>query len=100
MEFFNRIERRIFSSLNLTPNTFRKGEKFEQLVRDIPFPKEYYELLHKSHKYNQNKKDFVEDSLLPDYKFRCEDTKKEFWVECKYRNKLMFDKGIDKMLYR
>ena len=86
MGFFKRLERGIENTLSITPRSYRVGEKFEELVREIFFPKYYYTLVHKSPNYKQNKDDYVESSWLPDYKLRCTDTDKEFWVECKYRN--------------
>lgn len=50
------------------------------------FPREEYELIHKTHDYGNNKSDYVESSLLPDLKLRDKKTSREFYVECKFRN--------------
>jgi hypothetical protein len=47
----------------------------------------------KSANYVSNKNDFIESTLYPDFKFRCLDTNREFWVECKYRQ-------VDKLLLK
>ncbi len=67
------------------PDSFDKGEKFEEFLREKIFTKENYILVHKTHNYQTNSNDFVESSLLPDFKFRCKSTNKEFFVEVKFR---------------
>lgn len=71
-----------------TPESFKKGEAFEKFVREEVFPKDTYQLIHKTSKYKQNSKDFAEDSLNPDFKLRCKERQKEFHVEAKYRSNL------------
>lgn len=68
------------------PDSFVKGEAFEEYVRQNPFPMDRYKLIHRSHDYNTNQSDYVESSLLPDFKFRDLATNKEFFVECKFRS--------------
>jgi len=67
------------------PDSFVKGEEFEDYVREFVFPKDKYDLLHKSHNYETNEEDYVESSLMPDFKLRCKKTNKEFFVEAKFR---------------
>jgi len=68
------------------PESFAIGEMFEELVRDIYFIKDYYNLINKTHNFDQNSKDFVESSLNPDYEFSIVDTDFRFYVECKFRD--------------
>jgi hypothetical protein len=70
------------------PEPFEKGKAFENYVRKYIFPKEQYVLLRKTHCYEENKNDYVEDSKLPDYTFRCKETNREFHVEVKFRSSL------------
>jgi hypothetical protein len=65
---------------------FKFGEAWEEEVREDFFISDYYDVLEKTHNYQQNKKDFVKSSLNPDYKFLCKSTKKEFYIECKARD--------------
>jgi len=67
-----------------TPESFKMGSKFEQYVRDYLFVDSYYELLERTHDYKTNK-DYVKSSLKPDFTFRDKWTKKEFYVEAKFR---------------
>lgn len=76
-----------------TPESFKIGEKFEQYVRDYLFIDNYYDILERTHNYNTNK-DYVRSSLKPDFKFRDRWTKKEFYVEAKFRTGLYNNKII------
>lgn len=67
------------------PSSFVKGEEFEEYVRKYIFPKSDYDLVHRTHDYNSNNGDYVESSLKPDFKFRDKKTRKEFYVEVKWR---------------
>ena len=69
----------------LTPESFKMGEKYEIYVREFLFVKNYYDLLERTHNYSTNSKDYVHSSLKPDFKFRDKWTKKEFYVESKFR---------------
>jgi len=68
-----------------TPASFKIGEKFEDYVRKYLFIESYYELVERTHDYRANSKDYVESSLKPDFKFRDRRTKREFYVEAKFR---------------
>jgi hypothetical protein len=68
--------------------SFKKGEEFEQYVRDHLFTKEKYVIVERTHNYETNSKDFVESTLKPDFKFRNVGTKSEFYVEAKWRQNL------------
>jgi len=81
-----------------TPKSFLNVEEFEDFTRDVLFPKDVYILLHKTHNYEQNSKDFVENSLLPDFKFRNLDLKIEFYIECKYRDITNIQNKIDDLI--
>lgn len=71
-----------------TPESFKIGEKFEKYSREHIFPQNKYKLLKQTHNYNQNNKDYVDESKEPDFKLQCLDTKKEFYIECKFRSYL------------
>lgn len=75
-----------------TPESFRIGRNFEEYARQFLFPANYYDLVEQSHSYEVNRKDYVESSLKPDYTFRDKWTKKEFFVECKFRTGLYQNK--------
>jgi hypothetical protein len=67
-----------------TPESFKMGEKFENYVRDHLFIDDYYALVERTHNYTTNR-DYVESSLKPDFTFRDKKTKREFYVEAKFR---------------
>jgi len=69
-----------------TPESFKKGQKFEDYVRNVIFTRDRYKLLSRTHSYDQNHKDYVLESLNPDFKFECVKTKKQFHVEAKFRS--------------
>jgi hypothetical protein len=71
---------------NYTHSSFRKGEEFENFVEHRIFEEDNYKLVSRTHNYAQNKIRYVEDSLKPDFKFRCLKTTFEFYVEAKYRS--------------
>jgi len=71
-----------------TPESFKIGQKFEDYIRDELFINKYYDLLERTHDYNTNSKDYVKSSLKPDFKFRDKWTKREFYVEAKFRTGL------------
>ena len=75
-----------------TPEGFIKGEAFEKYIRNHLFIKDKFKILHRSHDYATNKNDYIDDSKLPDFKFREKRTGKEFWVEAKYRSTYYEDK--------
>jgi len=77
-----------------TPESFKLGERFEKYVRDVLFPESHYILVERTHNYNTNKKDFVEASLKPDFKFRDKKTNKEFYVEAKVRSNTLDGKIV------
>ncbi len=88
MGFLERLLRISKAALNeaLKPESFYKGEEFENYVRKYIFPRDRYELLHRTHSYSDNKKDYIESSLYPDFLFRCKKTGRKFYVEAKYRS--------------
>ena len=70
-----------------TPEGFKKGQAFEGYIRKHLFTKDEFDMLHRTPDYATNKNDFIiEDSIEPDFKFRVKKTRKEFWVEAKYRS--------------
>lgn len=74
-----------------TPESFKKGQQFEEFVEKNIFTEDRYELITRTNSYEQNNPRFAEDTLKPDFKFRCKETGKEFWVEAKYRSQLPND---------
>lgn len=70
------------------PLSFIKGDDFEKCLRKKVFKKKDYELVMKTHDFHENKTDYVESSLYPDYLFRDKSDNEEFWVEAKYRENL------------
>jgi hypothetical protein len=76
------------------PESFVKGDEFEDYVRRFLFPADEYTLLQRTHDYQVNKKDFVESSKEPDFKFRSIKTGREFYIEAKYRSDY-FDGGVE-----
>ncbi|WP_421803647.1 hypothetical protein [Flagellimonas sp.] len=80
-----RIAKAVKEEIN-KPQSFAKGEAFEEYVRKFVFPKEHYKLLRRTHDYRSNNEDYIEDSMLPDFDFECIKTGKKFHVEAKFRN--------------
>lgn len=78
-------------------SSFIKGEKFEKFIENNIFTDEDYDLIHRSNSYEQNKNRFAEETLKPDFKFRCKKTNKEFYIEAKYRSKYNSSKKIEIM---
>ncbi|MDC8000113.1 hypothetical protein POV26_03625 [Aequorivita todarodis] len=87
MSFLKKITKGITAFKNEVnkPNSFIKGEAFEEYVRKYIFPKSDYDLVHRTHDYNANNGDYIESSLKPDFKFRDKKNGKEFYVEVKWR---------------
>lgn len=77
---------------NYTPESFKKGQQFEEFVEQRIFTEDRYELITRTNSYEQNVNRYAEDTLKPDFKFRCKETGQEFWVEAKYRSELFYDK--------
>lgn len=76
---------RALSDEIMKPDSFVKGEEFEEYIRKILFPISDYTLVHRTHDYRTNNGDYVESSLKPDFIFRDKKTNKEFYVEAKWR---------------
>jgi hypothetical protein len=76
-----------------TPQSFKIGEQFENYVREFLFIENYYEILERTHSYKTNQ-DYVQSSLKPDFKFLDRLTKKEFYVEAKFRTGLYNNKVV------
>ena len=68
------------------PQTFVKGDEFEDFIRNNIFPPNEYDLLAKTHDYVTNKNDFIQSSTDPDFKFRSRRNGNVFLVEAKYRS--------------
>jgi len=79
----------------VSKSSFTKGEQFEHFVENVLFIKEDYILVHRTNNYEQNEDRVSEDTLKPDFKFRCRKTQKEFYVEAKFRSSLNTDKKVE-----
>ena len=75
-----------------TPERFKVGRAFEEYTREFLFVDNYYKLVERTHDYSTNRKDFVESTMKPDFTFRDNWTKKEFYLEAKFRSGLYKDK--------
>ena len=84
MSLFKRIVKVVKEEIS-KPTSFVKGEDFENYVRETIFPKDSYKLLNRTHNYQTNKSDFVDNSLMPDFELQCLETKQKFYVEVKFR---------------
>ncbi|HRP58430.1 hypothetical protein [Agriterribacter sp.] len=73
----------------LIPDSFQKGEQFEDYVRRHLFPKAQYKLIHRTPGYLQNEKDYPESSLKPDFTLQDILNGRSFYVECKFRSALI-----------
>ena len=59
------------------------GELFEEFALDHVFSPKNYEILEKSHPFNE--KYYVMSNNNPDLKLKCKDSGKVFWIECKFK---------------
>lgn len=61
MKLLNKLFRAYKAAKNeiTKPESFTKGDDFENYVREIVFPKDRYELIHKTHSYHENKGDYI-----------------------------------------
>lgn len=94
MGLINKISRITKAAINEAkkPKSFVKGDEFEKYVREVAFPKDKYDLVHKTHSYQENKSDYIESTLYPDFLFRCKKTGNEFYIEAKFRSGFFKDK--------
>lgn len=69
--------------------SFRVGTEWEKDVKEVIFPGNRYDLLYETPSFDANRERYIESSLNPDFKFRDKKTKREFWVECKFRTTLL-----------
>ena len=72
---------------NFNQESFKKGEEFEKYVEEVIFPEAHYELIYKTSDSAQNTRRYARKSLEPDFQFKCRVTRKEFYVEAKWRAK-------------
>ncbi len=70
---------------------FKKGESFEEFVKDYVFPDEKFILIRSTQDYRNNER-YVEGKLEPDLYFRDRKTNETFFVECKFRSNLYQNK--------
>lgn len=86
MNLFNKLKATIINHIE-TPKGFKKGETFEQYIENKIFTPDNYKIVEKTHNYITNKKNYVEASTKPDFKFRDKINKEEFYIEAKFRKK-------------
>ena len=89
--YFNKRVSLAFSSFyqNITKHeSIIKGDEFENFVREKIYTSDRYILLHKTHSFSKSK-EFIKSSLYPDFLFKDKKTNEEFYVEAKYRGKLV-----------
>jgi len=70
------------------PKGFAKGEAFQCFVKNQLFANNDYDLLYETPDYTANKHRFIDSSKNPDFIFKSRESRKEFWVEAKYRSTL------------
>jgi hypothetical protein len=102
LSIINKIADVISDEIN-TPESFKKGQKFEDYVEKYLFPHSHFEVIEKTHNYKTNSQGFIEASMNPDFKFRDRYTKKEFYLEAKFRTSMYQGKLVwcnDKQLLR
>lgn len=95
MYYFNKRIRRAVSNFYseiVKPESFIKGEDFENFLRRAIYTEDKYDLVMKTHNYNDNKHDYIEITKYPDFMFRDKQTGDEFYVEAKYRENLFNEK--------
>lgn len=80
-------------------SSLEKGDLFEKFVSDQLFKASDYDLIHRTNTFNQNKSRYAEDTLKPDFKFRCKKTQQEFYVEAKYRSGFNANNMIEVISY-
>ncbi len=83
----------------MQPDSFKKGDLFEKFVENELFKAAEYTLIHRTNNNDQNEARYAEDTLKPDFKFRCKSTQQEFYVEAKYRSGFNADNKIDVISY-
>ena len=93
-ETFRTLYKDIKTALDEKEN-IRLGEEWEKEVREHFFEAEDYDIIAKTHSFEENRKDFVKSSLDPDYKLQCKLTSREFYVECKARDVTKFLKKLE-----
>ena len=81
------------------PQSFQKGEAFEQYLRNRIFTKSQYSIVEKTHGFHENNGDYIESTLHPDFKLRDLTNDREFYLEAKFRTNV-FDTTINWCHYR
>jgi len=66
--------------------SYVKGEAFEKYLADHIFPNSDYELIYRTSSFTENNQRYASASKLPDYRFRCKATGRQFYVEAKFRS--------------
>lgn len=83
----------------MQPESFKKGDLFEKFVEDELFKGSEYVLVSRTNNFDQNKTRYAEDTLRPDFKFRCKKSAQEFYVEAKYRSGFNAENKIEVISY-
>ena len=82
------------------PQSHAIGDAFEDYTRKVLFPASAYKLIYKTPGYTENSEDFSEATMLPDYRFRCQELDQEFYVESKWRNGNLYKGKIEVCSYK
>jgi len=80
------FQKRLPATSGPKPKSFEYGERFEKFVRNVIFSNRFYGIIHKTHSYEQNQVDFVENSKDPDFLLQIHRQSDQFYVECKFRD--------------
>jgi hypothetical protein len=91
MGLFSKVTKLVWDEIS-KPESFKKGDEFEEYIRKHLFTKDKFIILQRTHDYGTNKDDYIENTKEPDFKFKAIRTGKEFFVEAKYRSRYYEDK--------
>jgi len=75
MGLFSNVTKLVWDEIS-KPESFRKGEEFEDYIRKHLFTKDKFTILQRTHDYATNKNDYIENTKEPDFKFRAIQTGK------------------------
>jgi len=86
MGLFDGLKKDIMVKISDDPEW--KGYRFEEYVLNL-FNEKYFQLVEKTHSFQDNKQRYVESSMNCDFIFRYKLARQEFAVEAKYRSHLI-----------
>lgn len=77
------------------PDSIEKGEAFQHFVENTLFTKAEYDLVERTHSFQQNANRYIESSRKPDFRFRYKRSGQEFYVEAKFRSYIGDDDKVE-----